>query len=198
MFRGITGKNQSEKRKTTNYGNQEAVKAMSGIPGMPQAVMRNSILLGVPAVFLLACQSLMVSYQGATVRSEDRIPLVAGAGQAGSYLGPDLTVDYQYLWNQSELNISGAIGFAGSISHNFSVIVNFHLSLVLLDAEGRILETKLLDATSSGDPSDPIRFSERLALPPGVSGMAFVYGGDAREGGLEGMTTSFWHYPIKK
>ena len=171
---------------------------MSGIPGMRQAVIKNVLLLGVAAVFLPACQSLMVTYQGATVHSEDRIPLVAGVRQSGAYLGPDLAVDYQYLWNQSELDISGAVVFAGSISGNFSSIVDFHLSLVLLDAEGRIVGTKLLEVTSFGDPCDRMPFSERIALAPGVSGMAFLYGGDAREGGEEGVTTTFWHYPITK
>ena len=155
-------------------------------------------MLGVATVFLLACQSLMVTYQGATVHPEDRIPLVAGAPQTGGYLAPDLAVDYQYLWNQSELDISGAVVFAGSISGNFSSIVDFHLSLVLLDAEGRIVGTKLLQAASFGDPSYPMPYSERFALPPEVSGMAFVYSGDAREGGEDGVTTTFWHYPITK
>jgi hypothetical protein len=185
-------------RKAADHGNQKAMKAMSGIPGMRQAVMKNVLLLVVAAVFLPACQSLMVSYQGATVHSEDRIPLVAGAGQAGGYLGPDLAVDYQYLWNQSKLDISGAVVFAGSISGNFTSIKRFHMSLVLLDAQGRILEMKLLQTANPGDPSDPMPFSERIALPPGVSGMAFVYGGDAREGGQDGVSTMFWHYPIKK
>ena len=171
---------------------------MSGILGMRVAAMRNVLVLGVAAVFLLACQSLMVTYQGATVHPEDRIPLVAGALQAGGYLAPDLAVDYQYSLNQSELDISGAVVFAGSISGNFSSIVNFHLSLVLLDAEGRIVGTKSLQATSYSDPGEPMPFSERIALPPGVSGIAFVYSGDAREGGQDGVATTFWHYPITK
>ena len=172
--------------------------AMSGIPGMRQAVMRNVVLLCAVAVFLPACQSLMLTYQGATVHPEDRIPLVAGALQAGGYLAPDLTVYYQYVWNQSELDISGVVVFAGSISHNFTSIKKFHLSVVLLDAEGRIVGNKLLQATSFSDPSDPMPFSERIALPPGGSGMAFVYSGDAREGGQDGVATTFWHYPITK
>jgi len=171
---------------------------MSGIPGMRQAVMKNVLLLVVAAVFLPACQSLMLTYRGATVHPEDRIPLVAGALQAGGYLAPDLTVYYQYVWNQSELDISGVVVFAGSISNNFTLIKTFHMSLVLLDAQGRILEMKLLQTASPGDPSDPTPFSERIALPPGVSGMAFVYSGDAREGGQDGVATTFWHYPITK
>jgi len=174
------------------------VKAMSGIPGMRQAVMKNVLLLFVAAVFLPACQSLMLTYQGATVHPEDRIPLVAGALQAGGYLTPDLTVYYQYVWNQSELDVSGVVVFVGSISNNFTLIKTFHMSLVLLDAQGRILEMKLLQTASPGDPSDPTPFSERIALPPGVSGMAFVYSGDAREGGQDGVATTFWYYPITK
>jgi hypothetical protein len=171
---------------------------MVGIREVRRAAMRNVLLSGAVAAFLLACQSMMVTYQGATVHSADRIPLIAGAPQAGGYLGPDLAVNYQYLWNQSELDIAGEIVFAGGISNNFSLVVNFHLSLALLDAQGRILEMKMLQATSSEDPSNPMPFNERLAVPPGVAGMAFVYGGDAREGGMEGMTTTFWHYPISK
>jgi hypothetical protein len=192
------GKNQSGKRKAADNGNQKVVKTMSGILGMRIAAMRNLLLVGAAAVFLLACQSLMVSYQGATVHSEERIPLVAGALQAGGYLAPDLAVYYQYVWNQSELDISGVVVFAGSISGNFTSIKKFHLSVVLLGAEGRIVGNKLLQATSFSDPSDPMPFSERIALPPGVSGMAFVYGGDAREGGQDGVATTFWHYPITK
>ena len=171
---------------------------MSGIPGMRQAVMRNVILLGVVAVFLPACQSLMLTYQGATVHPEDRIPLVAGALQAGGYLAPDLAVYYQYVWNQSDLDISGVVVFAGSIRGNFTSIKRFHLSVMLLDAEGRIVGTKSLQATSYSDPGEPMPFSERIALPPGVSGIAFVYSGDAREGGQDGVATTFWHYPITK
>jgi len=28
--------------------------------------------------------------------------------------------------------------------------------------------------------------------------MAFVYSGDAREGGQDGVATTFWYYPITK
>ena len=198
MLGDITAENQSENRKAADHGNQKSMKAMSGIPGMRQTVMKNVLLLVVAAIFLSACQSLMLTYQGATVHPEDRIPLVAGALQAGGYLAPDLTVYYQYVWNQSELDISGAVVFAGSISNNFSLVVNFHMSLALLDAQGRILGMKLLQAVSSGDPSDPMPFRERLVVPLGVSGIAFVYGGDALEGDDDGMTTTFWHYPITK
>jgi len=165
---------------------------------MRQAVMKNVLLLVVAAVFLPACQSLMLTYQGATVHPGDRIPLVAGALQAGGYLAPDLTVYYQYVWNQSELDISGVVVFAGSISNNFTLIKTFHMSLVLLEAQGRIVKMQLLQTASPGDPSDPTPFSERIALPPGVSGMTFVYSGDAREGGQDGVATTFWHYPITK
>jgi hypothetical protein len=198
VFRDITGQNQSGKRKAAGDGNQKVVETMSGILGMRVAAMRNVLVLGVAAVFLLSCQSLMVTYQGATVHSIDRIPLVAGARQAGGYLATDLAVDYQYLWNQSELDISGKVVFAGGISGNFTSIKKFQLSVVLLDAEGRIVGNKLLQATSFSDPSDPMPFSERIALPLGVSGIAFVYSGDAREGGQDGVATTFWHYPITK
>jgi hypothetical protein len=171
---------------------------MIGLRGIRIAPMRNVLLSGAVGVFLLACQSLMVTYQGATVHSEDRIPLVAGALQAGGYLAPDLAVYYQYSLNQSELDISGLVVFAGSISNNFTLIKKFHLSLALLDAQGRILEMKLLQTASPGDPSNPMPYSERLTVPPGAAGMAFVYGGDAREGGQDGVATTFWHYPITK
>jgi len=54
------------------------------------------LLLGV-ARSLAGLPKLMVTISGRTVHSEDRIPLVAGARQAGGYLGPDWPVDYQYF-----------------------------------------------------------------------------------------------------
>ena len=81
------------------------------------------------------------------------------------------------------------------------MIPYFHLSLFFTDAQGNILEDRWIATPGSGDPNNPMRFSEKLLLPPGTANMAFSYSGQARgsgSGGKEdgGGDMPFWQVPI--
>jgi hypothetical protein len=151
------------------------------------------------ALFIPACQSPgMLPLGSGVVSPENRIALAPGGG-SGAWQGQDLSVDYRYSMNQSNLELSGTADFASNMTTNFTFINDFQLSVLFFDQSGKVLENRGL-ATDRGS-LDPVHFRTRIALPPGTAGMAFAYQGTALatgddEGGGGGLT-AFWQYPVR-
>jgi hypothetical protein len=149
---------------------------------------------------LTGCQGALLTYKGAMVREGDLIPLTDGTQRGGLYQSTDLTIEYQWAQSGNEFQLSGVVKFTPGIRGSSSMIPNFHLSLFLTDAQGKILEDRRIGTPVSSDPRDPVRFSEKWRLPPGAEKMAFSYSGQARGSGGSGKEgggdTPFWQVPI--
>jgi hypothetical protein len=147
---------------------------------------------------LTGCQATLFTYKGAKVREAYRIALVDGTQRSDQYRSPDLIIDYQILRNGDELRFSGVAKYTPKIINNYSSIPNFHLDLFLIDPYGNILSEHGVATPGSNDPNNRMRFKEKLKLPPGTTGMAFSYSGEARGSGREdrGAGISFREVPI--
>jgi len=156
------------------------------------------LILGLTGATLLGCQGLMVSYQGASVTEVNLIPLLEGATRADHFETADLTVDYQYTRNGDNLQFSGDVRYASALRHNFVSVLQFHLRVFFVDAQGRVLQDHGIAVNGYGNTDDQMRFQERLILPPGTVFMAFGYSGRATDGGHRDSRTetSFWYDPI--
>jgi hypothetical protein len=158
-------------------------------------------LLALSIVVLTGCQGILLTYKGAIVREGYLIALTDGTQRDGFYQSPDLTIEYQWTRSGNELWLSGLTTFTPRIRNGFNLIPYFHLSLFFTDAQGQILEDRRIGTPGSGDPSNPMRFSEKLLLPPGTANMAFSYSGQARGSGGAGKEDGggdmpFWQVPI--
>lgn len=153
------------------------------------------ILLGIG---LTGCQGTVFSTKSGVVPKPQRNDLVAGGQHSGLWERHDLAVHYSYERSPKQLKISGQVRFAPYLQKNFPYLVYFHMSMLLLNAEGHVLATKPL-ATSNyfAGTSHLVTFATTVPLPPGTAAMAFGYTGKARDIDVDqgGGTTSFSYYP---
>jgi hypothetical protein len=162
---------------------------------------RSRWLLALSIIALTGCQGILLTYKGAVVREGNLIALTDGTQRGGFYQSPDLTIEYQWERSGNELQLSGLAMFTPRIRNGFNLIPYFHLSLFFTDAQGKILEDRRIGTPGSGDPSHPMRLSEKLLLPPETANMAFSYSGQARGSGGAGKEDGggdmpFWQVPI--
>lgn len=147
----------------------------------------------VSALFVVGVQS---SSAAGFVPPADRLS-IAESRSSAVWKGQDLTVKYTYSADQGQMELSGNIRFADSMSMGFALLHDFRLSVIFLDQNGRVLEQKGLVTNRGG--FDPIPFKARLTLPPGAVSMAFSYQGqavDSASGGGGGGFNSFWYSPV--
>jgi len=155
---------------------------------------------------LVACQSSFFSYRGATAEQEWRIALLEGGPHKGFFRTRDLSMHYRYLRDLDNLQLSGVVELDDSLKYNFRSIEYLFLQVNLLDAEGKVLESKLVLTSDHLQLIEELPFKRSLELPPGTTAIAFSYTGRVREGGgtgrvLEdagdGDSWDFWMTPFR-
>lgn len=155
-------------------------------------------LLATAVVLLLAgCQNVSFYTGGGHVAEQERTALVEGEHN-GSWQARDLSVKYHYARKQDQVHIDGTIYFADLLRDNFTLIHDFHLAVILIDAQGKVLGAYGLIG-SSRDDLTPLSFKTRVPLPPNAVSMAFSYQGTALGGGDHegGGSAYFWKYPVR-
>ncbi len=156
-------------------------------------------------VLLVAgCQSVGVNYTNKTVPQNKWIRILMPGEQSGKWSTNDVNLDYRYAGDGNTLRISGEVHYADPIRYNFAVIQYFHMDVIFIDPQGRVLGTEGLvsDTNNSLEPSGitfPVTFDRLVRLPPNTVSIAFSYTGTARDSGRRGdfNITSFWEYPIQ-
>ena len=154
-------------------------------------------------VFMVGCQSLSFDPKGHTVPEAKRISLTEFT-QTGDYSGTfdngDFDLVYKLVRNQGQTNISGKLRFDERITYSYYIIQYFHLDVVALDTDGKVLE--MIPVTTVGNLNaifdGPVEFSKVLAFPPNTVAMAFSYTGKACGDGSGdgGDVMDFWEYPL--
>ncbi len=140
---------------------------------------------------LASCQGKFMTGQGKVVAEEKRIALQQEGSVSGSWQGKqDLKVNYTATRNQDILQMAGDI-----LLRKHKKLVSFKFSLVLIDADGKILD--LVPVTTAGGRQmiEQIPFSREVTLPPGTSYFAFTYDGTTSGIGQGGSPKSFWSAP---
>ncbi len=152
-------------------------------------------LLGIGSA---ACQKSVFGAKNSVVPQLQRSDLLVGGQHSGLWDRYDLTLYYSYERSPQQLKLSGEIHFAPYLQKNFPYLNYFHMSMLLLDAQGHVLATKpLVTSNYFAGTAHPLSFSVTVALPVGTTAMAFGYTGKAQDITNEsgGDTTSFSFYP---
>ena len=163
------------------------------------------MLLVAAAVMMgtVGCQTTMSLPVGKMVDQDYRIALQPGGPQAGTWDGMYLSIRYDYVRDGDRLNLKGKVKYANNIVYNYSLIQYFHVDVLFIDAQGKVLEMQPLASTafdsllpSGPDPS--VSFKKDVILPLDTVAMAFSYKGQALEGedGSGGDVKYFWEYPV--
>lgn len=142
-------------------------------------------------VTLASCQGKFLTGQGRVVAEEKRIALQQEGSESGSWQGKtDLTVNYTTTRSQDTLQVAGDIVFK-----RHKLLDTFRFSLVLIDAEGNVLDVVPVASAGGRRKVEQVSFSKELTLPPGTRSFAFTYDGTTRGIGEGGSPTAFWSAP---
>lgn len=159
-------------------------------------------LIGV-ALLLFGCQSLIFDPRGHQVPEDRRIPIPDSGAETRVFKNEDLTMTYKMARTPGQLQISGDIRFTDRIAENFPIVKYFHVGVMLLDDQGKILDLANLASVSfyrtqyATVPDYPLTFNASLLLPENTRSIAFNYTGNAYDpSGPDGGMMDFWEYPV--
>jgi hypothetical protein len=161
---------------------------------------RRMILVILAMVFVVGCQSLSFDPRGHTVPEAKRISLPESGDYSGTYDNGDFGLAYKLARNQGQASISGRLRFDERITYSYYIIRYFHLDLIALGAEGKVLE--MIPLTTVGNLNaifdDSVEFNKAFTFPPNTVAMAFSYTGKACGDGSGdgGDVMDFWEYPL--
>jgi hypothetical protein len=146
---------------------------------------------------LFGCQTLSFDPRGHTVPESSWIALPRAGEYCGTWNNEDLTLDYKFVRNDSQLRISGSIQFADRIAQLYLIVQYFHLDVIPVDAQGKVLDMIGLTSAASVNTifDHSLEFNSILTLPSNTEAIAFSYRG--RTAGMkDGGTMDFWEYPV--
>lgn len=173
----------------------------------PSVIISRVGLLALFVGAVVACQAHFLSYRGAVARQESRLALREGGPHREFWRARDLSVSYHYWRGQGKLELSGTVELANGLRHNFTTLEHLFLQAHLLDAEGRVLESRGILTSEYRHMVRKLRFKRCLELPPGTTAIAFSYTGRVRDGGGtgrvlgeggDGDSWDFWMHPFLK
>ena len=151
------------------------------------------VLCGLLTV-VIACQTNLFTFKGATVKEGISVPLKEGGPHSGkwSYWDDEVIINYTYTKSPSTLQISGEVDliFGSRTNHT----EHFFLRLHFIDADSKIIDTKVIVNAGYFQPVETYRFAETLEVPAGT--LAFSYDGKLTSGNSsddDGWT--FWMDP---
>lgn len=153
------------------------------------------------AIFLLTtmvlagCQSIESYYRGYKPDNKNIISLSKPGPPKGEWKTFHVTVDYQYSYSGSVLNISGSAALNLYYKLNDSRIRNLTVYLFFLDNESKVIETAVLVKALDSNPNLVLDFSKELTAPPGTQSIAFGYSGESTGEEDRGNREPFYELP---
>jgi hypothetical protein len=163
------------------------------------------LLIIMAAVLVISgCRSIIFDPRGHLVPEKKRIALPETGERAGVFDTEDLRFAYNLAMTPRQLIISGRLYFTDRVAENFPLIQYFHLSVILIDAQGRILNmVGLISAAYHRTQyaliaDSPFAFKTSVAIDEKTSAIAFSYTGRAYDNTEPaGGSMDFWEYPIE-
>ncbi len=145
---------------------------------------------------LAACAAASAPHIGKTARPENRVPLSDLPLTESTWAAKDLKLHYLAARSGDNLQINGFVEFNSNLA-KFPVINAFRVYLHYLDADGRVLDSKLLWATGVNSEYRFVRwtFERQWLLPPSATALGFSYRGGLAESGGDssvGQTKTGW------
>ncbi len=138
------------------------------------------LLAFLPALVLAACAGKDAGdlYAGTAARPDNQFAISSIQGQETAWQGKDLTIHYMALPAGSAVDINGFVEFDTNLG-KFERINRFRVYIHFIDAQGIILETRLLWSATANIDASFVRwtFQRQWPLPPGAQAIGFSYNG---------------------
>jgi hypothetical protein len=154
-------------------------------------------------VLMFGCQTLIFDPRRHLVPEAKRITIPESGEGDGVFKTEDLTFAYKMVRTGGQLHLSGQIRFTDRIAENFPLIQYFHLSVILIDAQGKILNMNGLISAAyyrtqyAMIADSPIKFKTAVTIAEKTHSVAFSYTGKAYDNTEPaGGSMDFWEYPI--
>jgi len=146
---------------------------------------------------LAACQGSLTSYRGKPVEAKNRFDLLEGGPHKGARQTRDIRIEFQYLQDQQDLQISGLVKPQDYLLH-YNIMKSFFLGLHFVDAGGKVLvDETIMSAGYRVEMPEQMAFKANLKIPPDSTAIAFSYRGSAFMSGEVGRGGGwdFWQGP---
>lgn len=143
------------------------------------------------------CQGLSFNPKTHAVPESKWVALPSDGEHSGTWSNEDLSLRYVLVRNQSRLRISGSIQFTERITKTYLIIHYFHMDLIPVDAQGKVLDMLgVVSAASVNTMYDySVDFNRTLTLPSNCEAIAFSYRGRTA-GTRDAGSMDFWEYPV--
>ena len=162
------------------------------IPAVYKAGLCIFLLVG-----LSTCQGSLTSYRGKQVEAKNRFDLLEGGPHEGDWQTRDIRVEFQYLREQQDLQISGLVKPQDYLMH-YNFMKSFFLSLHFVDTGGKVLvDETIMSAGYRVEMPEQMALKANLKIPPDSTAIAFSYRGRAYISGDfgQGGGWDFWQGP---
>lgn len=136
-------------------------------------------------VFLVGCKQLIV---GTKVPGGERVQLVEGSPQTGTWKASEFVMNYEYLFSPAKEKESGMLEFSAFIEKSPARMDRLSVWIYLLDANGEVIELKRLYDSGYKDPaymekSLARKLTVMVPAPPETAAISFAYTAAAWTGG---------------
>ena len=112
-------------------------------------------------------------YLGKTVPEDDRIPLIPGKTNAGTWEAFEYTMAYQYNFHPGSSGLPGKIALNGEVSTRGVAILDIWVNF--LDAQGKVLAREGVFSSGFLLGVKFNSFEVSLETPPGTSAISFTH-----------------------
>jgi len=148
---------------------------------------------------MIGCQSVLDPYTGKVVNEDSRIPLAEGGPYEGVWKTSDMSFQYSYVKDSDSLKISGNLALLVASCHRFAILDSLFVRINFIDAEGKLIQSKVLWSTVSSNYSYEWKIGERgVELPPDTAAIGFSYIGRLKEAGSDPTDMDLWCSPLGK
>jgi hypothetical protein len=147
--------------------------------------MLDIILVLCSLLILVGCKQLIV---GTKVPEGERVQLVAGSPQTGTWRASEFVMNYEYVFSRAKEHDSGVLEFSAFIEKSTARLDRLSVWVYLLNANGEVIELKRLYDSGYKDPaymgeSLARKLTVMVPAPPETAAISFAYTAAAWNGG---------------
>ena len=162
-----------------------------------QMILKGLIII--PAmVVLVACQGILLTFDGKPVAPEARIVLKTGGPHMGNWETDHLYFNYDYLWKSGSIEFSGDLALKYPLlAYEFVDYLFFRINFI--DGDGNLIESRVAwSNVYQNNFYDHESWSVKFSMnpPPETTAIGFSYMGRLQEAGRDGSDWYLWKSPL--
>ena len=144
--------------------------------------------------FSWGCVKTPMLFHGNTVSSAPVVILQKDGSATGEWSTSDITIDYNYVKNGDNLEISGQASLSQSNQMLYSIVQNMDSYIFFLDKNSKVIETDFFIDEWTTNTQAIQNFSKSYKIPAGTTGLSFGYSGELKD---LNSTGTIYELPLK-